>query len=85
MIFKVSLLSPELLHIIIVICFLPSTVKIWNTLPNSVESAISIAKFKKISQNNNLVGKTKSGLYNPGKRNLKIFRHKDMSIQKLFT
>lgn len=52
--------------------FLPSTVKLWNTLPNSLKSATSIAKFKQGLQNNNPVDKIKSKLYNHGQRNLNI-------------
>lgn len=52
--------------------FLPSTVKLWNTLPNSLKSATSIAKFKQGVQNNNPVDKIKSKLYNHGQRNLNI-------------
>lgn len=37
--------------------FLPSTVKLWNTLPKSLKSATSIVKFKQSLQNNNLVDK----------------------------
>lgn len=42
-------------------------------MPNSLKSATSIAKFKQGLQNNNLVDKTKSKLYNHGQRNLNIF------------
>lgn len=52
--------------------FLPSTVKLWNTLPNSLKSATSIGKFKQGLQSNNPVDKIKSKLYNHGQRNLNI-------------
>ena len=52
--------------------FLPSTIKLWNDLPDTLKSATSVAKFKQCIQNKKLEDKTKSKLYNYGQRKLNI-------------
>lgn len=46
------------------------------------KAATSRAKFKKSSQNINLVHKTKVELYNHGKRNLKIFHYQFINFSR---
>lgn len=73
-----SLCNNNLFHIPItrtVTCYnssLPSTVKQWNTLPDSVNFLICIANFKQSIQNKNPVDKIKYEFYNHGKRNLNM-------------
>lgn len=82
-----SLCNNNLFHIPItrtVACYnssLPSTVKLWNTLPDSVQFLICIANFKQSIQNKNPVDKIKYEFDNHWKMK---FKYAPLSTKTFF-